>query len=116
MIDQPFPPTFDYTSRGPYTSIVVRRDGTGWVRRKKRLLKACIALYRHDAEDDVLLRQVIDSRGFVLLSCRRDGVLLGCGEAFATLACMADMLGNDWMHDGLLTLELESRIMWPATQ
>lgn len=114
MIDSPFPPTYGYRSVGPYTTIVVRTDGTAVTKRKRRLIKACMAMYQHVEHEDALLRQVIDHRGYVLFSHRKDGVMLGCGQAFDTLTEMATMMGYDWMHDGLLTLELESRIMWPA--
>lgn len=114
MIDSVFPASFDYVSRGPYTAIVVRMDNTGLVKRKRRLLKAMIVPYSHVEESDRLFTQVIDGRGFVLFHWRRDGVMFGTGEAFATLGTMADIIDAAWMHDGLLSLELESRILWPS--
>lgn len=114
MIDSPFPPTFDYRSVGPYTSIVVRTDGTAVVKRKRRLLKACMAMYRHVDHDEALLSQLIDANGYVLFSCRKGGVMLGCADGFAAVSGVATFLGYDWMHGDLFALELESRIMWPA--
>ena len=115
MIDSPFPESYDYCSRGPYTTVVIRKDGTGIVKRKRRLLKAGIAMFRHVPTDEVRLWQIIDSAGYVLFHCREGGVMLGCREAFDTLAEMAGILGNDWMLENLIDLELESRLMWPAT-
>jgi hypothetical protein len=114
VIDSPFPDSFDYASVGPYTVICVRRDGTGLVKRKRRLLRAMIVPFERVDDDDRLFTQVIDRHGFVLFHHRAGGVLMGTGEAFATLTVMADMIGAPWMHDGLLSLELESRVMWPA--
>lgn len=116
MIDTILPPTYDYLSCGQYTAVVIFDNGRAVVKSKRRLRKAFIAMWRAMSTDidGTVYKAIIDGRGYVLYSSRRGGSMMGCGEAFGVLNVLADEIGAGWMHDDLLSFELESRILWPA--